>query len=190
MYDMKSEGPYGNDPVGQSPVQTLYCKLQTAQKAWLAASDADEGSAETARLSAEYLSLMDHLWRAEAQTPQDVATLAQAVWQTHGSAVLPGSDRYAEAMAEPQNVALWALCEAAGRVASVREAGVRNATNPAAKAVSMGAIHHKAMQLEGLIEALDQLSDLIGPRGHALTSIIQVALPLAKSLSDDLEKLP
>jgi hypothetical protein len=185
MYDMKSDTPRGNDPVGQSPVQNIYRQRQAAEKAWDASHAIDEKSEETKRLGAEYTGLMDQLWRAEAQTPQDVATLARGVWHAFGAGVVPGSDRYAEAMAEPQNVALWALCEAAGRVA-----GLNKATNPAAESVSMGAIHHKAMQLEGLIEALDQLTDLIGPRGNPLTSIIQVALPLAKSLSDDLEKLP
>lgn len=189
MYDMKSEKPYGNNPVRQSAVQSIYRRWQDAEKALDAAMDAASESEETAGLSENYGRLMNELWRAEVQTPQDVAILARAVWQVYGVDALPTSERYAEQMAEPQNVALWSLCKAAERVAGATDVETSMATDPTADALDMGEVSHRAVQLHGLIEALDEMSDRIGPRGNPLTAIIQLALPLAKSLSNDLERL-
>lgn len=49
-------------------------------------------------------------------------------------------------------------------------------------------LHSEALILSGLIEAMDRLSDTIGPKGSALFACIVTAAPLAKKLADDLER--
>ncbi|MDP2051115.1 MAG: hypothetical protein Q8K33_19970 [Cypionkella sp.] len=50
-------------------------------------------------------------------------------------------------------------------------------------------IHDDSLHLRGLIEALDQLADLFGPKSDPLFSITRSALPLARKISADLERV-
>lgn len=49
--------------------------------------------------------------------------------------------------------------------------------------------HTLSIYLRGLIEAMDDLSDQIGPRGLPLHAVIFAALPVAKRLEQQLEDL-
>lgn len=50
-------------------------------------------------------------------------------------------------------------------------------------------MHDDAAILRGLIEAMDALSEHIGPKGNGLYACINRALPLSVKLSQDLERL-
>lgn len=49
-------------------------------------------------------------------------------------------------------------------------------------------IHTDAIQLHGLIEALDHLIGLAGPKSTPLWAIVTSALPLARKLKDEIEQ--
>lgn len=50
-------------------------------------------------------------------------------------------------------------------------------------------IHTDALQLRGLIQALDHLADLAGPDSDPLWAITRSALPLARKIACDLERV-
>lgn len=52
----------------------------------------------------------------------------------------------------------------------------------------LGELHNRAVILEGLIEAMDELAELIGPRGTPIYAILQCAVPMARNLARDLDR--
>lgn len=50
-------------------------------------------------------------------------------------------------------------------------------------------IHTDAIQLHGLIEALDHLMGLTGPKSTPIWAIVTSALPLARKVKDELEQV-
>ncbi|MDP2051537.1 MAG: hypothetical protein Q8K33_22190 [Cypionkella sp.] len=66
-----------------------------------------------------------------------------------------------------------------------------NSTLPGSDAIlpKLTDIHDDALHLRGLIEALDQLADLFGPKSDPLFSITRSALPLARKIAADLERV-
>lgn len=48
-------------------------------------------------------------------------------------------------------------------------------------------LHERARLLSGLVDAMDELAELIGPRGTPIYAIIQAAVPMARDLARDLD---
>lgn len=62
----------------------------------------------------------------------------------------------------------------------------------AAKSITapdLGDVHQRSLVLHGLITAMDDLTNRLGPGGQPLWACIQAALPVARALADDLERL-
>ena len=58
---------------------------------------------------------------------------------------------------------------------------------PAMSALSY--IHLDTLQLQGLIEALDVLQDLGGPRSAPIWAVVKSVVPLARKISSDIERV-
>jgi hypothetical protein len=50
-------------------------------------------------------------------------------------------------------------------------------------------MHENAIMLSGLITALHQLRDHVGHEGGGLSAVIDAAVPVARQLADDIERL-
>lgn len=53
---------------------------------------------------------------------------------------------------------------------------------------SISDLHVDALMMLGLVEAMDDLRDRLGPQGLPLFAVIEAALPRMRKLTDDLEK--
>ena len=50
-------------------------------------------------------------------------------------------------------------------------------------------LHTQALLVMGLIDAMNDLRDRVGPQGGPLAAVIEATWPLMRKLTDDLEKL-